>query len=188
VASSGNFRVEARNVSGKGIILLLASFDEAGPHGAQTHHAIQIDHFFWGNIAPGESFVLARGRSRKQISVLPPESSKPAAEPRAELRIQYVQFEDGSMFGDETAAKGAADLRPVILEVLRRLDEAGSDEEFLALLKQKIQPDSADRFLAAFRESQKNHGTPTARAQVRRGRMVAEGRVSALPAVQMVHK
>jgi len=188
VASSGNFRVKARNVSGKSIILMLAGFDAAGPHGGESHQAIKIDHFFWGDIAPGESFVLARGRSRKQVSPLRRDSVEPAAEPKAEVRIQYVQFEDGSTFGDDTAAKGAIDLRPVILEGLRRLDKAGNNDEFLALLKQKIQPDDADRFLATFRETQKNYGTRAARAQVRRGRIVAEGRVPALPGVQMVQK
>ena len=134
------------------------------------------------------SFVLARGRSRTQVSPLRRDSVEPAAEPKAEVRIQYVQFEDGSSFGDETAAKAAIELRPVILEGLRRLDKAGNNDEFLALLKQKIQPDDADRFLATFRETQKNYGTRAARAQVRRGRIVAEGRVPALPGVQMVQK
>ncbi len=188
VASSGNFRAKARNVSGKSIILMLAGFDVAGPHGGGTHQAIKIDHFFWGDIAPGESFVLARGRSRKQVSALRRDSLEPAAEPKAEVRIQYVQFEDGSIFGDEAAAKGAIDLRPVILEALRRLDKAGNKEEFLALLKQNIQPDDADRFLATFRETQKKYGTAAARAQVRRGLVVAEGRLAALRAVQMVQK
>ena len=188
VASSGNFSVKARNRSGKSIILMLAGFDAAGPHGGGTHHAIKIDHFFWGGIAPGESFELARGRWRKQISALRRDSLEPAAEPKAEVRIQYVQFEDGSIFGDEAAAKGAIDLRPVILEALRRLDKAGNKEEFLALLKQNIQPDDADRFLATFRETQKKYGTAAARAQVRRGLVVAEGRLAALRAVQVVQK
>jgi hypothetical protein len=188
VDSSGIFRVKARNVSGKSIILMLAGFDAAGPHGGGTHHAIKIDHFFWGDIAPGESFVLARGRSRKQTSTLRRDSLEPAAEPKAEIRIQYVQFEDGSIFGDDAAAKGAIDLRPIILEALRRLDKAGNTEEFLALLKQNIRPEDADRFLATFRETQKKYGTDAARAQVRRGLIVAEGRVPALRAVQMVRK
>lgn len=105
-----------------------------------------------------------------------------------EVRIQYVQLEDGSIFGDEAAPKGAINLRPIILEAMRRLDKASNKEEFLALLKQKIQPDDADRFLATFRETQKKYGTRTARAQLRRGLTVAEGRVAALRGVQMVQK
>jgi len=44
---------------GKAIVLLLAYFDETGHHGSRAHHPIEIDHFFWGTIAPGESFVLS---------------------------------------------------------------------------------------------------------------------------------
>jgi len=38
VTSSSNFKVEALNVSRKAIVLLLAYFDEAGPHGGRTQH------------------------------------------------------------------------------------------------------------------------------------------------------
>lgn len=186
VASAGDFNIKARNVSGKSIILLLAYFDEAGPHGGGTHHVIQVDHFFWGDIAPGESFVFARGRSRKQISALRRDSLEPAAEPKADIRVQYVQFADGSAFGDETAAKDILRLRPVIFDALRRLDKTGNKEEFRALLAQKIQPNGADHFLETFRQTQKVHGTTAARAQVHVGLVVAESRAPALRAVQTV--
>jgi hypothetical protein len=188
VASSGNFRIEARNVSGKSIILLLAYFDEAGPHGWGTHHVIQIDHFFWGEITPGESLVLARGPSRRQTSVLHRDSLEPAAEPKADVSVQYVQFADGSAFGDETAAKDILRLRPVILDALQRLDRTDSTEEFRALLAERLQPGNADRFLETFRHTQKIHGTKAARAQVHVGLVVAKGRVPALRAVQTVLK
>src|SRR3989441_5955814 len=169
------FKVEALNVSGRTIVLLLASFDEAGPHGGGTHHLVKIDHFFWGDIAPGGSFVLARSRSGRRTYPL-----ETAVEPKAEVGVQYVQFVDGSTFGDETRAKGILGLRRVILESLRRLDTATGKEEFLALLAQKIQPDDADDFLKTFRQTQKNYGTAAARAQVHTGLIVAEGRSPAL--------
>jgi hypothetical protein len=175
VTSSSNFNVKARNVSGKAIVLLLASFDYAGPHGGRTRHPVQIDHFFWGAIAPGDSFVLARSRSRRRTFPL-----EAADEPKAEVGIEYVQFVDGSSFGDETAAEDILGLRPVILEALRRLDAATDKEEFLARLAKKIQPDDADRFLEAFRQTQKNYGTAVARTQVHTGLIVATGRAPAL--------
>jgi hypothetical protein len=175
VTSSSNFKVKARNVSGKAIVLLLAYFDETGPHGGSTHHPIEIDHFFWGAIAPGHSFVLASSRSRRRTYPL-----ETADEPKAEAGVEYVQFVDGSSFGDETAAKDILGLRPVILEALRRLDAATDKEEFLARLAQKIQPDDADRFLEAFRQTQKSYGTAVARAQVHTGLIVAKSRAPAL--------
>jgi hypothetical protein len=175
VTSSSNFKVEARNVSGKAIVLLLAYFDEAGPRGGRTHHPVQIDHFFWGKIPPRVSFVLARGRSGRRTYRL-----ETAVEPKAEVGVEYVQFVDGSTFGDETAAKDMLGLRRVILEALRRLDTVTGKEEFLAQLAQKIQPNDADRFLETFRQTQKNYGTAVARAQVHTGLIVAEGRAPAL--------
>src|SRR5881275_3001914 len=42
VTSSSNFKVEALNVSGRAIVLLLAYFDEAGPHGGRTQHPVGL--------------------------------------------------------------------------------------------------------------------------------------------------
>ena len=180
VKSSSSFKVDAQNVCEKAIILVLAYFDEAGPHGVGTHQVIQLDHFFWGDIAPGVSFVLARSRPRRRTSADQIRPLRPADEPKAEISVQYVQFADGSTFGDETTAKGILGLRRVILEALRRLDTAAGKEEFLALLAQKIQSDDADGFLETFRQTKKNYGTAAARAQVHTGLSVAERRSPAL--------
>ena len=190
VTSSSNFRIEARNLSGKGILLLLAYFDEVGPHGGGAHHLIQIDHFFWGDIAPEDSFVLARSspRERSSASVGRISPLRPSDEPKAEVSVQYVQFVDGSTFGEETIAKEVLDLRSVILDALRRLDNAGSEKVFRALLAQKIQPHDADSFFEAFRHTEKHHGTAAARAQVHTGLTVADERGAALRGVQAAQR
>ena len=169
---------------------LLAYFDEVGPHGGGARHVIQIDHFFGSYIAPGDSFALARSGPREHSSASADRISplRPADEPKAEVRVQYVQFVDGSTFGEETIAKEVLDLRSVILDALRRLDNAGSEKVFRALLAQKIQPDDADSFLEEFRHTEKHHGTAAARAQVRTGLTVVNERVSALRGVQAAQK
>jgi hypothetical protein len=184
VKSSSTFKVDARNVCDKAIILVLAHFDETGPHGVGTHHVIQRDQFFWGNIAPRESLVLARSRPGRRTSACCVSPLGPANEPKAEIRVQYVQFIDGSTFGDKTTAKGILHTRSAILDALRRLDNAGNSENFLALLAQKIQPDDADTFLETFRRTRKSHGTAAARAQVRAGVNAAAAHAAAMRAVQ----
>jgi hypothetical protein len=184
VKSSSSFKVVARNVGGKAIILVLASVDEAGPHGVGTYQVIQRDHFFWGNIAPKESVVLARGPLGRRPSACCVSPLGPANEPKAEIRVQYVQFIDGSTFGDETTAKDILRTRSAILAALRRLDNASNSENFLALLAQKIQPDAADTFLETFRRTRKSHGTAAARAQVHTGVTAAAAHAAAMRAVQ----
>jgi hypothetical protein len=183
VKSSSSFEVHARNVGDKAIILVLAHVDKTGPHGVGTHQVIPRDHFFWGNIAPGESLVLARdgpgGTSACCVS-----TRGPANELQAEIRVQYVQFIDGSTFGDATTAKDILCTRSAILDVLRRLDNAGNSENFLALLAQKIQPEDADTFLETFRRTRKSHGTAAARAQVHTGLTAAAAHAAAMRAVQ----
>lgn len=188
VTVSGDFKVNARNIAGKGIILLLAYFDAAGPHAGGTHNVIQIDHLFWGEIAPGQSFPLARSRPGRRTSVCCINPVAPAEEPKAEVSIQYVQFVDGSTFGDETSAKQILGTRSVILDALRRLDNAGSNEEFLGLLEQRIQPDEADDFLKILRHTKKNHGTATARNQVHAAVVAAEAHAAALRTVQAAQR
>jgi hypothetical protein len=184
VKASSTFKVDARNVGEKAIILVLVYVDEAGPHGVGTYHVIQRDQFFWGDVAPGESFVLARGRLGRRPSTCCTSPLGPANEPKAEIRVQYVQFMDGSTFGDVTTATEILGTRSAILDALRRLDTASSSENFLALLAQKIQPDDADTFLETFRRTRKSHGTAAARAQVRRGITAAATHAAAMQAVQ----
>jgi hypothetical protein len=184
VKSSSSFKVDARNVGDRAIVLVLAHFEKTGPHGVETHHVIRRDHFFWGSIAPGESFVLAGGRPGRRTSACCVSPRGPANEPNAEIRVQYVQFIDGSTFGDEATAKDILATRSAILNALRRLDNAGNSENFLALLAQKIQPEDADIFLETFRRTRKSHGTAVARAQVHRGVTAAAAHAAAMRAVQ----
>ena len=184
VKASSTFKVDARNVGEKAIILVLVYVDEAGPHGVGTYHVIQRDHFFWGNIAPGESIALARGPLAKRPSACCISPRGPANEPKAEIRVQYVQFMDGSTFGNETTAKDILGTRSAILDALRRLDNASNSENFLALLAQKIQPEGADTFLETFRRTRKSHGTAAARAQGHTGLTAAAAHAAAMRAVQ----
>jgi len=180
VKSSSTFKVDARNVGDKAIILVLAFVDQAGPHGVGTHQVIQRDHFFWGNIAPGESIVLARGPLAKRPSACCISPRGPASEPKAEIRVEYVQFIDGSTFGNKTTAKDILGTRSAIFDALRRLDNASNSENFLALLEQKIQPEEADTFLETFRRTRKSHGTAAARAQVHKGLTAAAAHAAAM--------
>jgi len=179
VTTSSEYLVTARNASGRGIVLLVAYFDEAGPRGGGTHHILQFDNLFRPEFGPGESFVLARSDPGNRSSFCCVNPLWTADEPKAEVRVQFVQFSDGSTFGVEATAKDILAIRSVVSDRLHRLDGARSDQEFLQLLEQKIQPDAADAFFEAVRNIQKAKGTAAARNQVRSGLANAEKHLAA---------
>src|SRR5207245_4722028 len=45
VTAFSEYEVMARNMSGKGVVLLVAYFDESGLHGGSTHHVLEFDPF-----------------------------------------------------------------------------------------------------------------------------------------------
>jgi len=180
VASSSEYQVMARNVYGKGIVLLVAYFDEAGPHGGGAHHVLQFDDFFRPEIGPGEWFVLAQSHPGSHSTSCCVNPLQAADEPRADVRVQFAQFSDGSAFGDEMAARDILAIRSVITDSLRRLDETRTDQEFLHILAQKIKPEAADGFLEWLRQNQAEQGTAGARKQVRTGLANAEKHMAAM--------
>jgi hypothetical protein len=184
VTFSGDYKVDARNVSDKGIILVLAEFDEGGPHGAKRRHVIQLDHFFWDEIASGQSFVLARGDPAKRVPGCCETPLTPAAEPTAEIRVRYIQFADGSTYGDDRTAENALRLRSAIREALVLLDNIGNDQEFLSLLAQRTKTEDVDDFLDSMRHTVKTHGTATARKQVHTAVTAAANHAAAMRSVR----
>ncbi len=188
VTASSKFKINAGNTSGKGIVLLLAYFDEAGPHGGGTRRIIQIDYFFRRHLAPGDSVALTPSRPGRRPSACCINPLEPPTEPTADIRVEYVQFADGSSFGEDATAEDILASRSVILAALRRIDRAGTKEEFLKFLAQRVQPEPADNFLEVVRYTEKNHGIAAARVQIRAALTAAEGHMSALRIVQAAER
>jgi len=184
VTAFSEFKINARNTSGKGIVLLLAYFDEMGPHGGGTQHIIQIDYFFRRHIAPGDSFALARSRPGRRTSACCVNPLEPPTEPTADVRVQYVQFADSSSFGEDATAEDILATRSVILAALRRIDHASTKEQFLKFLAQRVQPEPADNFLEVVRYTEKNRGIAAARVQIHAALTAAEDHVASLRVVQ----
>lgn len=168
VVSSSSYELTARNVSGKGIVLVLVRFRESGPHGGTILHNIQWDNFFRDDeIAPEENFVLDRSKGgfETYCCINPLESG---IDPMAEARVIYTEFADGSTYGERSEATDILTTRSVIGEHLHQLDGVTGNEAFLRLLAQKLKSDEADTFFERLRSVQKRGGTEAARAQVRR--------------------
>ena len=114
ITTSTDYEVKARNRSEKPIVLIVATFDESGPHGGNRHHILQFDDVFRLGISPGQSFVLSRSdRGTPAYCCIDPHSK--AEQPRAEVRVLFVQFSDGSTFGDKVAAKDILEIQAAVL-------------------------------------------------------------------------
>ena len=91
---------------------------------------------------------MSEERQSTNVSII-----APAHDPSAEFHLQYVQFADGTVWGDEFAAQDALSVRSAIFGRLLKLQGQGNNWEFLALLQEKIRPHEADRFLRVFDKS-----------------------------------
>ncbi|HYL12507.1 MAG TPA: hypothetical protein VEV41_05710 [Terriglobales bacterium] len=173
ITAASEYEVKARNISEKEIVLLVASFEEAGPHGGSRHHILQFDDAFRAGIGPGQSFILSRS-DRASPSFCCINLLSTAEQPKAEVQVRFVQFSDGSTFGDKDAAKDIFAIQTAVLDRLRALDATQNDQEFLQILRQRMEPDEADNFFEAIRRTQKEKGTAAARSRVRTGLVNSE--------------
>jgi hypothetical protein len=168
VVSSSNYKLTARNVSGRGIVFVLVRFEASGGRGGGMLHSFQWENFFSNEvIAPEKTFVLARSVGEHQTSccVNPLE---PAASPKAEVNVMYSEFDDGSTYGDRSEAATVFATRSMVIEGLRQLDALKGDEDFVRLLGQNLTSADADDFLEILRSIQKRDGIQAVRAKVRR--------------------
>ena len=168
VVSSSEYELKATNVSGKGIIFMLVRFREAGTRGGGSLHIIQWDNFFrTEEIVPDKTFVLDRssGGFQTECCINPLESG---VDPVAELSVLYVEFADGSTWGDKSEGADILATRSLIVEHLGELDATRDDQAFVRLLGQKLKSDEADGFFERVRLIQKCGGTTAARSEVHR--------------------
>jgi hypothetical protein len=146
-------KVAIKNVSGKAVLLFIATLTEIGRYPKGQHAApgdgptyvTEDDRFFSENlIQPGESVTLRDaepGTPNVACGVNPAEKSNPIAE----HWLSFVQFSDGSTFGDPAEARDALALREKILRGLRELNQSYAEhgeQGFAAKLKEQS-PSSA---------------------------------------------
>jgi hypothetical protein len=144
-------RVSAKNISGKPIVLFIATLAEIGRHPATAgHHSapgngptyqLEDDRFFNEKlIQPHELLVLRDtmpGPPESACCINPLSDLHPAS---AEFRVQFVQFADGSTFGDPVDAEDAFAIRRTIQNGLRELSQSYANHGsagFVETLKQQ---------------------------------------------------
>lgn len=117
---AGSTIIMAHNNSSKGVLALVAVTDVTGVSGQIIPIISTGDLVLKVNaIGPGED----RGIGWIDSSELAPSPPSPDASAYAEGAVLFVQFEDGSTWGDPQAAKEMIAARPEKLAFLKRLVE-----------------------------------------------------------------
>jgi hypothetical protein len=173
VESSWEENVVARNISNKPILLLIRDLDENGPHSNGGERKI-IENFFGEAIQPGDSIPLAESGSRRVECCINPLNE--GRDAKAAFRVLFVQFLDGSTFGDLAVAGDVLASRTAILEALRELVRVYSEQgeqRFRIQLEGRSVHDASE-ILSIIFTTGKVKGTGAAISQLRKTLAVGE--------------
>jgi len=168
--------ISATNISPKGILALVARVEVSPAHASMRRFTKELDCFFGPDIIkPGvqESFSGPAQSATNE----PYNPNNPPRTPQANVRVVYVQFTDGSTFGDEAFAQHLKELRHITLQNLRRLDRAyarGGVAAFVEELNETISPAEVNTFLESIRRTEREFGAQAALTRVRAALQFAE--------------
>lgn len=133
---SYSVNASASNVSDRSILLMIIDFQANGRSGWGYHHISRRDYFFEPNLLKPEavenvdqpplSYGLTSTDDKTDME------GDTRLEPKAIAKVEFVQFEDGSIWGDKDSALDALDNRAQTLHLLNILEqtyiEAGEPE------------------------------------------------------------
>ena len=140
--------VVVKNTSDKAIALVFATLTELGRHPESGHrgglgdgpkYIIAEDRFFKSDIQPSDSVVLRDTKPGTLASGCCINSIDKVRSPEAEFRVLFVQYADGTTFGDPAAAAEVFARRKASIAALQQLIEsqAGDEERFSERLGQQ---------------------------------------------------
>ena len=166
------------NTSGRNIVALEAATSVKCMRGRAMPTVYHYDRLFFqaNGLAAGESIS---GPVEDMGDELFPRDISAAPTPsHATVEIQFVQFEDGSTWGDSSMITQSRARRHEIESFLGQLSSAGSDQEFDSMLDKALSSTKILPHATAYKVSliRQKAGTKAARADVRERLRVATGR------------
>jgi len=165
--SSWEDEVVLKNTSDKPIVLLIAHLNAVGPHSNRAN-MLTIDRFFKGVLHSGDSFPLPGEMlegSREVICCINPLDK--GRDPKATFRVSFVQFLDGSTFGDPADAQDVFASRTTVVNALRELARTYSEQGEKQFHIQLAASDASSGVFIRIRQTEQAKGTEAAISQVR---------------------
>jgi hypothetical protein len=164
VKSSWEENVDATNRSTKSILLLIGEFDAISSH-SNGGTRLTMEYFFGDPISPGETFSLVKRSFVQDSCCMNP--LRETHEPKATFRLMFVQFLDGSTFGDAAQAENALANRERTLKALRTLAQVAAKDKqrFQLQLERELRLDDTLGVFASIRETQEQKGADAAIAR-----------------------
>ena len=166
--------VVARNISNKPILLLVGVLDAVGPR-SDGGYELVIDRFFSERlIQPAERIPLPYGTGQRGECCISPLGE--VNEPKASFHVEFVQFVDGSTFGNPATAKNQLASRQStfhLLQELERLYSEQGEQKFIAGLGQASNASTA---MVLIQRTQAHKGTVAAISQLRKMLALADKR------------
>lgn len=170
--------ITLRNVSDKPVVAFVSDFKGRTPSGNSFGMGYEAEMIFGGPLlAPDET---APGPGSGGVEIRPETAEVKPTTPQAEFRILFVQFADGTTFGDPEAGEHLLLARQKSLEAMARLDGIFSrhgEQAFVQALQQTREGE-----LSIFRQIEKQWGPAESVSRMRRALSTAEQRLAAMTA------
>lgn len=168
---------KSTNISQKPILALMETMRVQYANGHSESVTQEHDAFFHPRtVSPGEVLPMVSGPAGTKV--IDEKYSKPAT-PVCEVAVRWVQFADGTVFGDEKYAQHLLELRKGIWGVLAHLNEVYTTkgaEEFLKELNKGYPDPHVDGYIEHLRRFQNEHTTDETYQRVQEHLRMAEQR------------
>lgn len=152
-----------KNISPKPIIALVATLRIGDDNTTRVARQAQYEAFFHPTLVePGQTISFSHHRLDSQII-----ESKDlmSVSPSCEVKTRWIQFADGTTFGDAIYAKQLLADRKAILDALKYLRDvyaSNGSEKFVEELQRRISPPVVDGYLEHIRTVLQKDGTQSA--------------------------
>jgi hypothetical protein len=164
VNASWEENVDATNRATKSILLLIGTFGAVSLH-SNDGATLTTEYFFGDSISPGETFSLVKQNHVRDSCCMNP--LRETHEPKATFRLLFMQFLDGSTFGDAAQAENALANRDRTLKALRTLAQVAAKDKqrFPSQLELQLRLDDTLGVFGLIHQTQEQEGPEAAIAR-----------------------